>query len=63
MENCLSCGCELTRDEIGLSKKLINRGATEYKCIACLSAYYQVSEQRLRELTEQYRAQGCTLFE
>jgi len=63
MEKCLTCGRALTRDEIGLSKKLINRGATEYKCIACLSAYYQVSEQRLHELIEQYRAQGCVLFE
>jgi len=60
---CVTCGGELTRDEIGLSKKLINRGTTEYKCIACLSAYYQVSEERLHELIAQYRAQGCTLFE
>jgi len=63
MWNCITCGRELTLDEIGLSKKLINRGATEFKCVACLSVYYQVSEQRLRELIAQYRAQGCTLFE
>jgi len=63
MGNCITCGRELTLDEMGLSKKLINRGAAEHKCIACLSAYYQVGEQRLRELIEQYRAQGCKLFE
>jgi len=61
--NCLTCGREITRDEIGLSKKLINRGTAEFKCTACLSAYYRVSEERLRELVAQYRAQGCTLFE
>ena len=63
MDCCITCGRELTRDEIGLSRKLINRGATEFKCAVCLSAYYRVSEQRLQELIAQYRAQGCTLFD
>jgi predicted RNA-binding Zn-ribbon protein involved in translation (DUF1610 family) len=61
--NCVTCGRELTSDEIGLSKKLINRGTTQFKCAACLAAYYQIRQERLRELIEQYRAQGCTLFE
>jgi len=63
MELCLTCGRELTRDEIALSKKIINRGAAEFKCAACLSAYYRISEQRLHELIAHYRAQGCTLFD
>ncbi|MDR2686812.1 MAG: hypothetical protein LBB75_03605 [Oscillospiraceae bacterium] len=63
MDRCVTCGRELTRDEAALSKKLINRGTDECKCAACLSAYYQIGEGRLRELIAQYRAQGCTLFE
>ena len=63
MERCVTCGKELTRDEMALSKKLINRGAKRGKCLACLSAYYQLSEQRLHELIAHYRAQGCTLFD
>ena len=63
MERCLACEKELTPDEIGLSKKMINRGATAFKCLACLAAYYQVPEGQLRARIEQLRAQGCTLFE
>jgi hypothetical protein len=63
MERCIVCGAALGYDEIGLSKKLINRGAAQFKCLACLAAYYQLSEHRLRQLAAQYRAQGCTLFD
>jgi hypothetical protein len=30
MDTCKVCGRTLDRDEIGLTKKLINRGATEF---------------------------------
>ena len=30
---CKQCGRILTKDEIGLHKKLYNRGATSYFCI------------------------------
>ena len=63
MDTCITCGKELDRDEIGLSKKLINRGAVEFKCVACLAAYYQVGERQLHERIAQLKAQGCTLFE
>ena len=63
VNTCIACGRELTRDEIGLSRKMINRGAAEFKCLACLSAYYRVTEQRLLERIAQLRAQGCTLFD
>ena len=32
---CKQCGRILTKDEIGLHKKLYNRGATSYFCIDC----------------------------
>ena len=63
MGECITCGREITRDEMGLSRKLINRGTSEFKCLPCLATYYRVSEQRLHELIAQYRAQGCTLFD
>jgi hypothetical protein len=62
MENCVTCGAALSREEVGLSKKLINRATKECKCRACLAAYYQVSEQRLRELAAHWRSMGCELF-
>ena len=59
---CKRCGRLLTRDEIGLHKKMINRGAREYFCLDCLAAYFEASPARLREKIEQFRKDGCTLF-
>ncbi len=62
MAACKACGKELTRDEIGLHKKMINRGATEYFCLECLARYFQAPPERLRQKIEEFRADGCTLF-
>ena len=62
MDTCIQCGAPLTADEIGLTKKLINRGATSFYCIHCLAKEFSVSETLLREKIEQFRAMGCTLF-
>ncbi len=62
MMKCISCGHELTHDEIGLTKKLINRGATQYYCLNCLSEKFRCSTELLEKKIEQFRKQGCTLF-
>ena len=62
METCIHCGAPLTSDEIGLTKKLVNRGATSFYCIHCLAEEFSVSEELLREKIVQFRAMGCTLF-
>ena len=59
---CKQCGKPLSRDEIGLHKKMVNRGATEYFCLHCLAAYFGASEDLLKEKIEQFRKDGCTLF-
>lgn len=60
---CKQCGAPLTHDEIGLTKKLINRGCTEFLCYPCMAAHFQVTVDLLREKVEQFREMGCTLFE
>ena len=60
---CRGCGRVLTRDEIALTRKLINRGATEYFCLTCLATHFQVPEDILREKIRQFREMGCTLFD
>lgn len=62
MSACKNCGKELTRDEIGLHKKLVNRGAEEFLCIKCLSAHFHVPVELLREKIGQFKHDGCTLF-
>ena len=62
MSGCLKCGRELTRDEIGLHKKMVNRGAQSFLCIDCLASYYQVSTPGLEEKIRLFKEMGCTLF-
>ncbi len=60
---CRQCGASLTRDEVGLTKKLINRGAVEYLCYRCMAERFEVTEEELRRKVEEFREMGCTLFE
>ena len=62
MSACKKCSRPLTGDEIGLTKKLINRGATEFLCLKCLSREFGVEEKRLREKIEEFRKSVCSLY-
>ena len=61
---CAVCGRELTPDEIGASRKLINRGLPEEECLClpCLASRFRVDESVLRKKIDQWREQGCVLF-
>lgn len=62
MEHCQVCGRPLTRDEVAVTKKLVNRGSTTFSCIACLARHFEVSESDITERIAYFRASGCTLF-
>ncbi len=62
MLTCESCGRPLGRDDMGLTRKLINRGATKYLCIDCLAQMFEVTRQDLEKKIEEFRQMGCTLF-
>ena len=61
-EYCVSCGRAVTRDEKALTRKLINRGATSFYCLTCLSILFEVPEDTLRDKIVQFKKMGCTLF-
>ena len=63
MQRCFQCARELTADEIGLTKKLVSRGAESFLCLSCLAEKFGVSEELLREKIDQFRRMGCTLFQ
>ncbi len=60
---CCRCGVPLTRDEIGLTKKLINRGTADFLCYGCMAAHFRVTADALKEKVRQFREMGCTLFD
>ena len=62
MSTCKNCGKTVSLDEIGLTKKLINRGASEFLCFECLEKEFHTTKDKLLELIERYKKSGCTLF-
>ena len=62
MSVCINCGRELSPTDIGLTKKLINRGATQFMCKKCLADKFNVTEARWDEKVAEFRAAGCLLF-
>lgn len=62
MEYCISCEKELTNDDIGFHKKMVNRGAEEFMCISCLCNYFGLTEEKAHEMIENFKKMGCTLF-
>lgn len=61
-ERCKRCGKPLSRDEIGLHKKLFNRAAASFFCISCSAEYFGVNTGILEEKIRQFKEMGCTLF-
>ena len=63
LKKCYVCGKEpLSKDEIGLTKKLIDRKAKSFYCISCLSEELDVTEEELLAKIEDFKNEGCTLF-
>ena len=65
MKNKVCCVCGkvgLSRDEIGLTKKLIGKNSCNFYCIACLAEYLDVTEEELRDKIEEFKEEGCTFF-
>ena len=63
IKKCYVCGkTPLTKDEIGLTKKIIDRKATSFYCLPCLAEYLEVTEEELVAKIEDFKKEGCTLF-
>lgn len=62
-KRCGRCGRSLTRDEMGLHRKLINRAADSFFCISCNAEQFGVTTALLEEKIRQFREMGCTLFD
>jgi hypothetical protein len=60
---CYVCGKEnLSRNEIGLTKKLLSKNTKIYYCLDCLAEYLEVDTEFLIEKINEFKALGCNLF-
>lgn len=60
---CFNCGKKkISKNEIGLNKKLLQRNAEKFYCLNCLAEYLEVESEFLVEKIEEFKDQGCTLF-
>lgn len=63
-KECMACGeKELSHNTIGINKKLLGENIDQYYCISCLAEYLDVEEQDIYDKIEEFKEQGCKLFE
>jgi uncharacterized protein YlaI len=61
---CIVCGeIDISKNEIGLTKKLLGRTSKSFYCIDCLADYLGVTVDELLDKVEEFKEQGCKLFE
>lgn len=59
---CCDCGRRLKKDEIALTRKLVDADAAEFYCISCLAEFIGCTVQDLQEKIQEFKEQGCVLF-
>lgn len=60
---CLACGKnELSKDTIGINKKMLGKGIKAFYCMDCLADYLGCTVDDLLEKIEEFKDEGCTLF-
>ncbi len=61
---CKICGRELTKDEAGLNKKILDGDVKNeiWRCLSCMAEYLECDDDELREKIEEFKAEGCKLF-
>lgn len=60
---CYVCGKEnLSKNEIGLARKLLDKNTKRFYCLDCLAEYLEVDTEFLLEKVEEFKMQGCALF-
>ena len=61
--NCVMCGQEnLSKDTIGINKKLLGTDIVNFYCMECLADYVGCTVYELLEKIEEFKEEGCTLF-
>ena len=61
---CVLCGAEnLCKNTIGINKKLLGTNIENFYCLDCLANYLDVTVAELLDKIEEFKEEGCKLFE
>lgn len=52
----------LSKDEIGICKKLLGKETEHFYCLDCLAQYLECDVDELLAKIEEFKQEGCTLF-
>lgn len=61
-KTCCECDNILSKDEIALNKKLIDKNVKEFMCLECMSEHFGCEVEDLQVKIDEFKEQGCTLF-
>ena len=63
MVKCSICEADVEKVSKALCMKIIDRKTKKFYCLSCLSEYLDTSAEDLLELAEEFKNEGCTLFQ
>jgi len=62
-KTCYVCGRpNLSKNETGLTLKLLGKDVRTFYCLDCLADYLEVDKEFLLDKIEEFKQQGCDLF-
>lgn len=59
---CSRCDKVLTKDEIGLYRKLVDDDAESPLCLSCVAEWFGCDVEDLLDKIEEFKDEGCVLF-
>ena len=61
---CVACGKKsLSKNEVGINKKLLGMKSENFYCLECLADFLEVEPQDILDKIEDFKNDGCKLFE
>lgn len=62
--DCIICGQKnLDKNTIGINKKLLGEDIENFYCMDCLAEHLGCTVEELLEKIEEFKEEGCKLFE
>lgn len=52
----------LSKDEVGINKKLLGAGMKTFFCLDCLADYLDCTAEEILDKIEGFKENGCALF-